>query len=351
MSDRDETLKAAQSALQAGDMARGRSLVAPLIEADPRDGEALYIAAVAARYQQDHAGAAALLDRLHAAMPEYGRAWQEAGHLARATGDAPAAIAAYARATRFNPALDASWRALAQLHQDAGQMAEARAAQAQAQRIGQLPRELVAVTNHLHEGRLLRAEEICRAYLRQHPKDVEGMRLLAQIGIKLGILDDAEFLLESAATFAPENIQVRLDYIDALRRRQKFEAAREQAEALYARDPDNPLFQSHLAIESMQTGDYDRAFELFDAIIARLPNDPATLTSRGHALKTTGEQARAIESYRAAVAAKPDHGDAWYALANLKTYRFEDAELGAMQQQVARRDPVSYTHLTLPTKA
>ena len=191
MSDRDETLKAAQSALQAGDMARGRSLVAPLIEADPRDGEALYIAAVAARYQQDHAGAAALLDRLHAAMPEYGRAWQEAGHLARATGDAPAAIAAYARATRFNPALDASWRALAQLHQDAGQMAEARAAQAQAQRIGQLPRELVAVTNHLHEGRLLRAEEICRAYLRQHPKDVEGMRLLAQIGIKLGILDDA----------------------------------------------------------------------------------------------------------------------------------------------------------------
>ena len=338
MSDREETLKAAQAALQAGDMARGRELVAPLLEAQPQDGEALYIAAVAARYLKDMQGAAELLERLHSAMPEYGRAWQEAGHLARARGDAHNAIAAYQRATRFNPALDASWRALADLHRQAGRLPEANAAQAQAERIAQLPQALLAVTHHLHEGRLIRAEEICRAYLRQNPRDVEGMRLLAQIGVKLGILDDAEFLLESAATFAPDNIQVRLDYVDALRRRQKFAKAREEAEALHARDPDNPLFQSHLAIESMQTGDYGRAFELFDAILTKLPNDPATLTSKGHALKTTGEQSSAIDAYRAAVAAKPDHGDAWYALANLKTFRFEDSEVAAMQAQVERSD-------------
>ncbi|MGB3166531.1 MAG: sulfotransferase, partial [Alteraurantiacibacter sp.] len=214
----------------------------------------------------------------------------------------------------------------------------AHAAQMQADRIATLPRELVAVTNHLHEGRLLRAEEICRHYLRAHPKDVEGMRLLAQIGIKLGILDDAEFLLESALVFAPGNVQIRLDYIDALRRRQKFAKAREQAEALYESDPDSPLFQSHLAIESMQTGDYERAFALFDRVLARLPADPATLTSKGHALKTTGRTDEAVASYRAAVEAKPDHGDAWYALANLKTYSFTDTQIAAMEAQAARGD-------------
>ncbi|MEC8178130.1 MAG: sulfotransferase, partial [Pseudomonadota bacterium] len=218
----------------------------------------------------------------------------------------------------------------------AGRTAEARAASAQRERIAALPRELLAVTNHLHEGRLLRAEEICRHYLRVHPQETEGMRLLAQIGIRLGVLDDAEFLLESAVAFAPEDIQLRLDYIDALRRRQKFERSREEAEALYARDPDNPLFQSHLAIESLQTGDYDRAFELFDRVLKALPHDPATLTSRGHALKTMGRQADAVESYRAAFAVKPDHGDAYYALANLKTYRFTDAEMAAMRDQAAR---------------
>ena len=338
MTTRDDRLAQAQQALQAGDFAEGSALVEPLLVDDPADGEALYLAAVAARYLEHFDEADRHLAALHAAMPEYGRAWQEAGHLARATGDVPAAIAAFGRATRFNPALDASWRALVELEQARGRPAEAQAARAQAERIAALPRELVAVTHHLHEGRLLRAEEICRHFLRANPRNVEGMRLLAQIGIKLGILDDAEFLLDSAQAFEPDNIQIRLDYIDALRRRQKFAAAREQAEALHARDPDNPLFQSHLAIESMQTGDYERAFDLFDAVLAKLPRDPATLTSKGHALKTTGAQEDAVTSYHAALAAKPDHGDAWYALANLKTYRFTDDEIERMREQAVRPD-------------
>lgn len=334
MSDRDEQLKLAQDALQSGDFTQGLALVEPVLAGDPEDGEALYMAAVALRYLQRYPDADAMLARLHAVMPEYGRAWQESGHLARAEGRTADAVAAYQRATRFNPALDASWRALADLQSGA----EARAAQAQAERIASLPRELVAVTHHLHEGRLLRAEEVCRYFLRNNPRHVEGMRLLAQIGIKLGILDDAEFLLESATVFEPSNVQVRLDYIDALRRRQKFAKAREEAEALYDTDPGNPLFQSHLAIESMQTSDYDRAFALFEQVLEKVPGDPATLTSRGHALKTTGKSDEAVASYRAAFTAKPEHGDAWYALANLKTYKFTDAEIATMEEQVARPD-------------
>ena len=338
MDRRDEQLQAARKALQAGDYAGGLAVAEDLLVSDAADGDALYIAAVAARYVGKPEAAAGHLVALHRAMPEYGRAWQEAGHLAVARNQQEEAIAAYARAVRFNPALEASWRELARLQAANGRDAEARAAIAQRDRIAALPRELLAVTNHLHEGRLLRAEEICRHYLRAHPRDTEGMRLLAQIGIRLGVLDDAEFLLESAVAFAPEDVQLRLDYIDALRRRQKFARSREEAEALYARDPANPLFQSHLAIESLQTGDYDRAFELFDAVLEKLPRDPATLTSRGHALKTMGRQADAVDSYRAAFAAKPDHGDAYYALANLKTYRFTDAEMAAMRDEAARPD-------------
>jgi len=334
MSTRADHLKAAQARLQEGDFAAGLAEAEALLADAHDDGEALYVAAVALRYLDRTAEAQVMLERLRAAMPEFGRAWQEEGHLARARGDIHAAIAAYDRATRLNPALVASWRMLAELQQGRA----AAAARAQADRIAALPRELLAVLNHLSEGRLLRAEEICRHYLRQNQRDVEGMRLLAQIGIKLGILDDAEFLLESAADFAPDNMQVRLDYIDVLRRRQKFALAQEQAEALYQREPDNPLFQSHLAIESMQIGDYERAFALFDSVLAKLPRDSATLTSRGHALKTTGRQEEAIASYREAIAAAPAHGDAWYALANLKTYRFSEDEIAAMERMVMQGD-------------
>ena len=338
MAERDDRLKRAQAALQAGEFVRGLSLASKVLAETPDEGEALYMAAVASRYLGALDEASGYLARLHAAMPEYGRAWQEEGHTALAREDRARALEAFVRATRFNPALVSSWRMQVQLYQAFGRAGEGAAAREELEKLQSLPRELLAVTNHLHEGRLLRAEEICRHYLRQHPRDVEGMRLLARIGLERGILDDAEFLLESAVTFAPDNVQLRLDYMDALRQRQKFGAAREQAEHLFDKDPGNPLFQSRLAIESMQTGDYDRAFELFETVLARLPRDHATLTSRGHALKTVGRTDDAVASYRQAIEAKPDHGDAWYALANLKTYRFDETEITALRDLTKRTD-------------
>jgi tetratricopeptide (TPR) repeat protein len=340
MSDHDaaDALKQAQGALREGRFEEALRASELVLGEHPEDAEALYMAAVACRYAKRYDDAERYLARLHAVSPEFGRAWQEEGHLARAQGRVERALSAYDRACRYNPALEASWRAQMDLFASTGRPTEATAARAQAERLASLSPELIAVTHHLHEGRLLRAEEICRHYLRRNPKDIEAMRLLAAIGVKLGVLDDAEFLLESAVSFEPENIQLRLEYIDVLRRRQNFSSAREQAEALHARDPNNPLFQSHLAIESMQTGDFLRAFTLFDAVLAKLPGDPATLTSKGHALKTNGQQDEAIEAYRAAFTARPSHGDAWYALANLKTYRFSEDEVAAMREQAGQAD-------------
>ncbi|MEL7445026.1 MAG: sulfotransferase [Pseudomonadota bacterium] len=338
MATREDQLKAAQEALQAGQFEAGLAQAEAMLATRPDDADALYVAAVACRYLKRLDGASRHLRTLHAAMPEYGRAWQEEGHLALARSNATAALEAFTRATRFNPALEASWREQARLAGELGRPAEAAAANAQYDRIRSLPRELLAVTNHIHEGRVIRAEEICRHFLRSNPSNVEGMRLLARIGLDLGILEDAEFLLESAVTFEPDNIQLRLDYIDVLRRRQNFRKAAMEADALYQRDPESPLFQSRLAIESMQTGDYDRAFELFGKVLEALPNDHATLTSLGHALKTTGKQDEAVAKYRQAFQVKPDHGDAYYALANLKTYRFTDTEVTAMRKQATRPD-------------
>ncbi|MEM9500818.1 MAG: sulfotransferase [Pseudomonadota bacterium] len=338
MTPRESKLEAAKQAMQSGEFAAGLSEACDVLADQPGDGEALYMAAVASRYLKQFDDAASYLAQLHAAMPEYGRAWQEEGHLAVAKGDEAVALTAFARATIFNSALEASWRQQTRLAAKLGRTDEAAAAQSQLERLRALPRELVAVTNHLNEGRLLRAEEICRHFLLRNRQNVEGMRLLARIGAELGILEDSEFLLESAVTFEPDNVQLRLDYIDALRRRQKSERACEEAKALYERDPDNPLFQSRFAIESMQAGDYDRAFQLFDAVLEKLPRDHSTLTSKGHALKTMGQQDKAVASYRDAFSAKPDHGDAYYALANLKTYKFTDREIDAMRGQAARPD-------------
>ncbi len=334
----ENALQQAQKAIQAGDFQAASKITDDLLATQPQNRDALYMAAVCARYQNRHDDAFARLAELKAASPDYGRAWQEEGHLRRKLGDNAGALTAFERATRYNPSLIASWNAQADLHAAAGNPVAANNAQAQAQRLQALPRELLAVTNHIHEGRIFRAEEIARAFLQRNPAHVEGMRLLADIGSRLGVQEDADFLLESAVELAPDNIQLRLDYIQVLRKRQKFAAALEQAQILMDRDPENPVFQSHYAIESMQAGDYETALDYFERVLSVLPDDPATLVSRGHALKTYGRTDDAITSYRRAAEVAPGHGDAWYGLANLKTYRFSDAELSSMEAAAASPD-------------
>ncbi|WP_375201841.1 tetratricopeptide repeat-containing sulfotransferase family protein [Hyphococcus sp.] len=334
----EATLREAQRLMTAGRFDDACALLAPLLDGTADAVDALYMSAVCERYLKHPEKAAAHLQKLKTVSPDFGRAFQEEGHLARSLGDTKTALSAYERAVRSNPGLEASWRAQEDLLREAGRSAEAAQAKRQADRLAALPRELLAVTNFIHEGKYLKAEHLCRRFLQQHPRHVEGMRLLADVGARLGVLDDADFLLESAIEFEPDNIQLRLDYIQLLRKRQKFQAALDQAKALYDREPENPLFQSHYAIESLQTGDFEKALTLFDNVLETVPNDPATLTSRGHALKTWGRQEEAIQSYRMALTAKPDLGDAYYALANLKTYKFSDDEVEAMRVQEARVD-------------
>lgn len=333
-----ELLRTAQARMYAGEFHEAVTLLDGAIQSDPDSTEARYMRAVCHRYLKQASAALADLAALKQMAPDFGRAYQEEGHLHRDTGDIERALLAYERACQFNPALVASWKARTAALRSLGRSEEADQVEAQARRLEGLPKDLVAVTHLLYEGKLLKAEQLCRAYMQKHPRDIEGMRLLAEIGKRFGVLEDADFLLETALELDPDNIQLRLDFIDVLRKRQKFEAALTQAKALYNREPTNPLFQSHLAIESMQTGDFDKALALFETILEALPEDAATLTSRGHALKTLGEQDRAVASYQSAARIRPDHGDAWYALANLKTYAFSDNELATLRAQEAGPD-------------
>jgi len=244
-------------------------------------------------------------------------------------------VDAYRRATALNPARLGSWRALAELHRKRGTLSAAAQADRAVQGLSRLPPPLLQAGIDLHDGRLARAEQACREHLRRHPRDVEGMRLLAEIGLKLGVLDDAEFLLESCLVFEPGHRAARYEYIRVLHKRQRFAEALEQAKRLLGSDPGNLLYRSVHAAELLAVGDYQAALDIYDALIAEDPHDPMKFLHRGHALKTVGRAEEAVTSYRGAAAIRPDLGDAYWSLANLKTYRFEASELDRMLEAEA----------------
>jgi tetratricopeptide (TPR) repeat protein len=84
-------------------------------------------------------------------------------------------------------------------------------------------------------------------------------------------------------------------------------------------------------------GDFEDAIGIYESVIERAPMHPRVWTSYGHMLKTVGRQADGIAAYRKALELKPTLGEAWWSLANLKTVRFDEADVSAMQE--ALRSP------------
>ncbi len=341
--DVDEFLKSVQALIVAKQYPAALAELAEHEGELPDNSEALYMEAVCYRYLRRYEDALQTLAILQSQVPEHGRAYQEEGHTYLAMKDSQQALRAFRLATRFNPALVASWKALVQLlgetpNGEAVNQEEANQAYAQLTFLQNLPKPLLAARDLISQGKLLKAEDVCRAFLKKTPHHVEAMRLLADIGLKLGVLDDAEFLLESAVAFQPDNLGARVDYIQALRKRQRFDKAVSESQILMEKAPNNLQFQSLFAISAMQTGDYAGAVTQFDQILQKKPKDPVTLTSRGHALKTHGDYDDAVTSFQQAISVDPLHGEAYYALANLKVYRFSDSDIENMLSLEDSRD-------------
>ena len=331
-------LNEVQAKIAAGELDQALRDLETLLAENPWEVEALYALAVVLRYQGRYEDALDVLERLRLLAPSHSRAFQETGHVHRDVGAWQDALVAYERALQLNPALLASLRESLKICDAQGDSRRAIHLRARLEHLEALPAPLISVIELISQNKLIKAEEICRAFLQKAPHNVEGMRLLAEIGVKLGILDDAEFLLDSATQFAPEHVPAHIDLVQVLRKRQKFEAALAQAKRLFDRQPQNPQFKSIYAIELMQTGKIEAALTLLDEVLAQVPGDAATLTTKGHALKTKGESLAAIDAYRSAYEHNPDHGEAFYSLANLKTYRFTDEELQLMGQQENNRN-------------
>ncbi|HXW75534.1 MAG TPA: sulfotransferase [Steroidobacteraceae bacterium] len=331
----ESELRRARGLLDRHAPAEALSIAAPLLEKLPENRDVLYIIAVSQRQLGQTQAALATLERLEALYPEFARLYQERGHCQRATGDPGAALSSYERAVALNSVLHASWRAIAELQRAAGRTAEASAAAGQLSLLARLPKPVLAASGLLAEGDLDAAERILRRFLAAHPQDIEAMRLLAQIGIRFDVLDDAEFLLESVLVLAPDYHIARYDYAQVLSKRHKHAAALEQVRGLLALDPNNRAFRTLYASVCVGLGQHEEALRTYRELAAQTPGEAELHLSMAHALKTMGHQAEAIEAYRQAVAARPSFGDAYWSLANLKTYRFTAGEIERMRAQQA----------------
>jgi tetratricopeptide (TPR) repeat protein len=330
-------LQRARALLEKGDFAQALAAAQALREAQPHHRDALYMIAVSQRYLKRVPDALATLDELERWHPRFSRLYQERGHCFVTQRDAPKAIEAYESALRLNAALPASWNRLETLYRLTGKPADAERAAAQSRRIAAIAAEVVAAEGMFSEGDLADAEEIVRHYLQtKNPLDTDGMWLLAKIGMKLNILDDAEVLLETVLKIKPDDRVIRHDYAIVLALRHKHQRALEEIDKLLAGDPGNRAFRTTHAAIVMGLGRHDEALPIYQRVLAETPRDPDLHLSIAHALKTLNRTPEAMDSYRAAAALRPSYGEAYWSFANLKKYPFTDEEVATMRAEEAR---------------
>ena len=323
---------ASAAQLLQADPAGAEAQLRGFLAAQPAHAEARLLLAVAQRAQGKSADALSTMEALAADRPDWAAVQFEFGSALLAANRAKDAIAALERAARLEPRLPGLWRTLGDAHYLAGHAAAADAAyerHVEAAKNDPLLRKAVSA---LENGRADITEAAARERLKFHPTDVVAMRLLADVCSHTERGYEAEQLLAECVARAPGYAAARFEYAVLLGQHNKAAEVIPQVDKLLESDPNNPNYLNVKAIALGRVGEYDQAIACFDRILQAHPREPSVHLYRGHLLRVTGHRDDAIAAYRRCIAMDPLHGEAYWALADMKNYKFAPAELETMEQ-------------------
>ncbi|MGI9265437.1 MAG: tetratricopeptide repeat-containing sulfotransferase family protein, partial [Gammaproteobacteria bacterium] len=251
-----------------------------------------------------------------------------------AVGQGDAALDNLRKAIEIDPEHAPSWDSLGHQLAVAGDEQGSRDAFRKHFELSTPHQEMVEASRFLRDGKQGKAEQLVRDLLKKHPTDVSAIKMLADIGIKMGQLQDASNLLERCLELAPNFHAARHAYAMVLMRRQEPEAAIDEAEKLLQQDPDNPNFLTLKAAILNKIGDQAGALQIYEKVLKDYPNQAKAQMTYGHTLHAVGRVDEAIEAYKACIRLSPEVGEVYWSLANLKVFRFSDDDIEDMRKQV-----------------
>ena len=195
------------------------------------------------------------------------------------------------------------------------------------------------------------AEIILRARLLDEPTDVHALRMMAELGFRLGLDEDAAPLLHFALELEPGFAAARLDLAKQLYLHNRYEDALALIGQVLESEPDHEGALYMKGVVLGHAGRFDEAIATYQDLVERLPDRARLWASYGRSLKTVGRSQEGIAAFRRAAEIDPSLGEAWWSLSDLKTVRFDDADIAQMEAalakpELARKDRY-YLHFAL----
>jgi tetratricopeptide (TPR) repeat protein len=305
-----------------------------ILKLAPAHPAANLLLGVARRRCGDIQAALGVLETLAALHPQWALAHYELALVYGECERGGEAVAALRRALALKPEMADAWRALGDQLTIDGDLAGADAAYAQNIKTSTKDPRLLQAASALCENRIPEAEHLLRAHLKKHPTDVAALRMLAEVAARLQRYTDAENLLVRCLELAPSFTAARHHHAIVLHRQNKPAAALKEVDELLVQEPRHPGYNNLKAAILARIGELDGSIEIYGAVLARHPAQPKVWMSYGHALKTKGREADGIAAYKKSIELMPGLGEAYWSLANLKTFSFPNAEIASMRAQL-----------------
>ncbi len=309
-----------------------------ILKVIPNQPNALILLALA----QDKLGnvetAVETLQQLIQIQPDWAAPYLELSLILRRIGKTQDALITLQSALSIKPDLPKAWLLMAGLYAETGDELASDNAYSKHVQYSVTDPQLIAAACALAENRIPDAEHSLKNYLKQYPTDVAAIRMLAEVAARLGRDIDSENLLARCIELAPSFHQARQNYALILNRLNKGEDALAQAEILLQVEPENLSYLNIKAVALNKLGNCDEAIKLYEDILAKHSQYSKIWHSFGHTLKTAGLQERAVQAYRHSLRLEPSYGEAYWSLANLKTFRFAEKDIAEMQLQLSAQN-------------
>lgn len=300
----------------------------------PNQPNALILQALAYGRMDQWQTTVELLRKLTVMQPKWAAAFMELGFALRKIGLGNQAVNALKRSLFLKPDVPKAWLALADLHAAMGETEAADAAYSMQLKHSSANPHLMAAAAAMAENNIPVSERALKNYLKQYPTDVAAIRMLAEVASRLGRTLEAENLLARCLELSPSFHFARQNYAHILNLNNRSEKVLAQADFLLSVDPNNLGYLNLKAVALSKTGDYSNAIALYERVLVEHPGYSKIWHSFGHTLKTAGFTDRAVEAYRRSIDLEQTFGEAYWSLANLKTFRFSEADIAEMQAQM-----------------
>jgi tetratricopeptide (TPR) repeat protein len=321
--------------IQAGRLADAETRCRASLVKFPRDVNMQALLGALLVKMDRHDEAEATLRATIEAAPTFAKPMEDLGYLLLRANRAGDALPVLERATRLDPSLERAWFSLGKALALLGRGKDADAAFEKSFELSPERRLMAHAAEHQKEGRVDEAERIYRRVLRKNPDNVDALRLLALLAMRVDRQDDAESLLQRAVEIAPDFLLALLDLGRLRKEQDRYEEALECFDRVIALEPSQP--QAHfLRAATLARASFTReSIDAYRSCLAVRPGHVGALLGLGHVLKAMGDYDAAVASYLACMREAPDFGETYWSLANLKTYRFDDATVAEMETRAA----------------